>query len=90
MHDSRDYSCIYTVGCYPFACASCYKKVSEKILVISLVSIFPMGGIAVLILAWASPMPTSDRILSTVVAAIGLSVLPIFLCLRRSFHRRAN
>ena len=66
------------------------RKMRERILVISLVLIFPMGGVAVLIPSWASPMPTSDRILPTVVGVIGLSVLPVCLCLWRSLHNRIN
>ena len=57
---------------------------------IALVLTFLMGGIAVLILGWASPIPTSYRIMPTAVGAIGLSVLHIYLYLQRPFNRRIN
>jgi len=44
----------------------------DKALDILLMVLFGMGGIAVLTLAWARPMPVSERILATFVGSIGL------------------
>jgi ribosomal protein S27AE len=45
---------------------------------ISLMVLIGIGGIAVLTLAWIRPMPLSDRILTTVVGAIG----PVWVLIR--------
>ena len=44
----------------------------DKSLGIFLMVLFGMGGIIILIVAWAQPMPASERILTTFVGSIGI------------------
>lgn len=45
---------------------------TDKSLDIFLMVLFGLGGLAILTLAWVQPMPTSERILATVIGSIGL------------------
>ena len=45
----------------------------DKSLDIFLMVIFGVGGITILILAWAQPMHLTDRILSTFIGSIGVA-----------------
>ena len=45
---------------------------TDKSLDIFLMVLFGLGGLAILTLAWVRPMPTSERILTTIIGAIGL------------------
>lgn len=45
----------------------------DRALDIFMMVLFGMGGITILILAWAQPMPLLERILTTSVGAIGIS-----------------
>ena len=46
--------------------------IRDKTLDIFLMVLFGMGGITILILAWAQPMPLPGRILTTSIGSIGL------------------
>ena len=47
----------------------------DKSLSVFLIALFGISGIAIMTLAWARPMPASDRILSTLVGSAGLLVV---------------
>ncbi len=49
-----------------------------------LMGFFGTGGITILILAWAQPMPLPERILATAVGAMGLLGVLIRVLLLRS------
>ena len=60
----------------------------DKGLRIFLMVLFGMGGIAILVLAWARPMPLAQRVLATSVGSIGLSWVFIQALLLRSVRSR--
>jgi hypothetical protein len=48
------------------------NKMRDKSLEIFLMALFGIGGTTILIMAWAQPMPVSQRIMTTFVGSIGL------------------
>ena len=58
----------------------------DKSLGIFLVVLFGISGITVLMLAWVQPMPTSERILTTIIGSAGLFVALVRALLLKSLH----
>ena len=57
---------------------------------IFLIVFFGMAGTAVLVLAWAQPMPVSERVLSTFAGSIGLLVALVRMVMLKSVQTRNN
>ena len=62
----------------------------DKSLDIFLMMLFGIGGITILILAWARPMPLPERILTTSVGSIGLFGALIRVLLMMSVRAKIN
>ena len=62
----------------------------DKSLDIFLMVLFGLGGMTILILAWAQPMPLPERILTTSVGSIGLFGVLIRALLLMSVRSETN
>ena len=62
--------------------------IRDKTLDIFVILLFGMGGIAILILAWAQPMSLSERIMTTSIGSTGLLGMLVRVLLRK--HLQAD
>ena len=57
--------------------------IRDKTLDIFLILLFGVGGVAILILAWAQPMSLPERIMTTSIGSIGLLGMLVRVLLRK-------
>lgn len=62
----------------------------DKSLGIFLMVLFGISGIAVLVLAWVWPMPTSERIPATLAGSIGIFVALVRVLLLKPLQNGTN